>query len=440
MHHDGVWSIVLVCSFLLVACGTPTAPTVGQGVPTSVRPAPADPTTTTSEPQGVRATATLPAGMAATYTAQVAQESTEEARLLATPTPEPVLTPVAQGVLLREVWQQQGLTATDTPTLLYALAPLHYGEHTFWRVSLDTLTQPEQLTAEPQPGRHLSSSVSSDGRWIAYTLGPVQNIRFHVMRTDGSDLRLLDEWWRSVDDKYAWSPVGNRLLFSSYENNATGDVEGLYLYDADLGMEPQRIGERPWTYIVGWLDAQHVLLYSYSKEFPLRFETLNVDTQVIQPIATTPEHLKENPIWSLSPDRQRVLLGGNNTWAVFDLVTATFRDLATSPQSLVWAPDSQHVLSMPSTGDGTATLMPVLTDTPPITLSLMPSYKPSSRFMNLRLAPDGSALVVNEYSAAEERPYVRTLVYDVWNDRWATLASRPQWGTFLGWIAPEGQQ
>jgi hypothetical protein len=84
--------------------------------------------------------------------------------------------------------------------------------------------------------------------------------------------------------------------------------------------------------------------------------------------------------------------------------------------------------------------MPVLTDTTPITLSLMPNYRPSSRFTNPRLAPDGSALVVNEYSAAEERPYVRTLVYDVWNDRWVTLASRPQWGTFLGWIAPEGQQ
>jgi hypothetical protein len=183
-----------------------------------------------------------------------------------------------------------------------------------------------------------------------------------------------------------------------------------------------------------------VLLYSYSTEFPLRFETLNVDTGVIQPIATTPEHLKGNSRWSLSPDRQRVLLGGNNTWAVFDLATATFHDLATSPQSLVWAPDSQHVLYVPSTGDGTAALMPVLTDTTPITLSLMPNYRPSSRFTNPRLAPDGSALVVNEYSAAEERPYVRTLVYDVWNDRWVTLASRPQWGTFLGWIAPEGQQ
>jgi hypothetical protein len=214
----------------------------------------------------------------------------------------------------------------------------------------------------------------------------------------------------------------------------------LYLYDADLGMEPQRIGERPWTYIIGWVDAQHVLLYSYSTEFPLRFETLNVDTGIIQPIATTPEHLKENSRWSLSPDRQRVLLRGNNTWAVFDLTTATFRDLAVSPKSLVWAPDSQHVLYMPSTGDGTAALMPVLTDTTPITLSLMPNYRPSSRFTNPRLAPDGSALVVNEYSAAEERPYVRTLVYDVWNDRWVTLASRPQWGTFLGWIAPEGQQ
>jgi hypothetical protein len=455
-----LWSILLAVVWVLGACTVETTPTTEQVVPTdapSNSPYPAaksehalpaypaasgDAQSFPAYPISVGNAPTTTPQVRPEWTAQAIREATAEAelRFTDTPVPDPVLTPVSQGVLLREVWQQQGRAAAAPPTLLYALARIGYQEHTFWRVGLDTLTQPEQLTAEPQPGRHLSSSVSSDGHWLAYTLGPVQNIRFHVMRTDGSERRLLDEWWRSVDDKYAWSPVGNRLLFSSYEDNATGDVEGLYLYDADLGMEPQRIGERPWTYIIGWLDAQHVLLYSYSTEFPLRFETLNVDTGVIQPIATTPEHLKENSRWSLSPDRQRVLLRGNNTWAVFDLATATFRDLAVSPKSLVWAPDSQHVLYMPSTGDGTAALMPVLTDTTPITLSLMPNYRPSSRFTNPRLAPDGSALVVNEYSAAEERPYVRTLVYDVWNDRWVTLASRPQWGTFLGWIAPEGQQ
>jgi hypothetical protein len=183
-----------------------------------------------------------------------------------------------------------------------------------------------------------------------------------------------------------------------------------------------------------------VLLYSYSREFSSRFETLNVDTGGIQPIATTPEHLKGTIRWSLSPDRQRVLVvDRNHRWAVFDLATTTFRDLAVSPKSLVWAPDSQHVLYMPSTGDGTAALMPVLADTTPITLSLMPNYRPSSRFSDLHLAPDGSALMINEYSPLEETLYVRTLVYDVWDDRWVTLPTRPQWANFLGWVALEEQ-
>jgi len=429
-----VWLVGIV--LLLAACASPAPQPTPVAVPSAYPIA-----VPSAYPANTGYTPPPSPDVGAQWTAQAIQNATAEAELRATdtPVPDPVLTPVSQGVLLREVWQQQGRAAAAPPTLLYALARIGYREHTFWRVGLDTLNQPEQLTPDLQPGQYLNSSVSSDGRWVAYTIESLQRIHFSVMRTDGSELRLLAAGWNSFDDRFAWSPVGNRLLFSGYEYNDTDEysVEPLYLYDADLGMEPQRITERFRTRIVGWVDAQHVLLYSYSREFSSRFETLNVDTGGIQPIATTPEHLKGTIRWSLSPDRQRVLLRGNNTWAVFDLATATFRDLAVSPKSLVWAPDSQHVLYMPSTGDGTAALMPVLTDTTPITLSLMPNYRPSSRFSDLHLAPDGSALMINEYSPLEETLYVRTLVYDVWDDRWATLPTRPQWANFLGWIAAE---
>jgi hypothetical protein len=435
MHHDSVWRIVLVCSFVLVGCGTPAAPTVGQGAPTSVRPAPADPTTATVEPQGARATATLPASIAATYTAQVAQESTAEARLLATPTPEPVLTPVSQGVLLRDVWISSHTATEEKPVLLYSSRNSVTGQHAFWQVSMDDIRQHVRIFDIPEshPAAELYGRMSPDGQWIAYLIGSDNHHTLYVVQSDGTSVRKVAEGLGGGNGRgiyrFLWSPDSTKLVFQRAESAEQGFVQHLYVYYPDRGQAPTLVTEVLGAELTGWRSDTILVAVIFTGE-QIQLEAISIidgERQVLAPFPSD-DHVVFRII---SPDYQKVLLEWNqSTTSVLDLRTLQMTPVDLSANQVLWNPDSQTLLEIPLRGNRSASIVHIHQPEQAIPIALMPTHTPSSRFRAKSASPDGNYIAIDHM---QHDTFTETRIYDVTNDQWISWHTEPTSIQVLGW-------
>ena len=168
----------------------------------------------------------------------VAVKSKSQSRLWSFPTHEEHLTDLQSGKPLTA----GGFTDThpswsaDGKTLLFSSN--RRGNSDLWKLAPDTAS-PIALTRSPGNKEH--ACLSSDGRWIAFTLVDELGEYLHVIRADGTASHLLDP---RLPELYAatyqadWSPDGARLaaVFESKKRN--GNI-GIARMDAETGTARQ---------------------------------------------------------------------------------------------------------------------------------------------------------------------------------------------------------
>lgn len=110
-------------------------------------------------------------------------------------------------------------------------------------------------------GANANPAWSSDGRWIAFDsdTGPEQRRAIHVMRADGTDLRVLPGSRR--DQAPRWSPDGTEIAFETFRD---GNAE-VYLMRAD-GSESRRLTANPHYDGLGDWSAAGLIWFAGRRE------------------------------------------------------------------------------------------------------------------------------------------------------------------------------
>jgi hypothetical protein len=305
-QRTGFGAILLVVAWLLVSCAdqqaAPTAPLhATEGSSAQAYPAaPIDAQPSLAYPDASGAAPSLPAypvrvGTAPTaspdvgpqWTAQAIQEATAEAELQATATPEPVLTPVKQGMLLREVWPMPAAELTPTYALIYS--EVISSKNVFWKANLPAMTQRTQLLSFPRSivdsGYPCFGLVSPNGEWIAYLRQESDMNSLYVVQTNGHHDQRVAEGLGIGGEirgfyRLAWSPDSQRLVFRKHRIVNDQEKHDVYIYDLQAGSVPERVTTILRAYPIGWLDTKHILLttiHTIDQQSP-QFEAIHIET------------------------------------------------------------------------------------------------------------------------------------------------------------------
>lgn len=358
-------------------------------------------------------------------------------RPTAAPTAVTDLTPTVAGPLLRDFWPQAPATLPATTYLLYnevisstdAASPRRTA---FWQVDLRDMRK-RQLLPEVADRFPVLGTISPNQRWLAYRLDRTgEPIALHIVQLDGSDDRRVMEGLGSPSAdlyEFAWSPDGTQLAFNKYEKTAQGVQNAFYLYDVRADTAPKRLVHMDRAQLIGWTDDRHLLGLIFADS--VRLESITVDSGDSMALADVPIR---KFVWStiLAPDRQKVFLSLDTGAYVFDLTahTLTALSLSVAAKWPVWSIDSTALLGFPNQDPGEIQFA-WLQAAAPTSLILISGATPTTNFNFLSAAPDGRYLVVCESRSSAAS---RTLLYDVPNDRWQTLAEGPDCVSVLGWL------
>ena len=161
------------------------------------------------------------------------------------------------------------------------------------RGSLDIWTKPSPSGALTRltdaPGAEQRPRPSPDGQWIAFDVIDSSGEYVHVMRRDGSGIRILDEAWRkhfSMTCCATWSPDGTRLAM-----HVNGAASAIVRFDAATGAAVEtRVLDLP-----GGADEYHRwspdgrrLSYEALSDYSWDLWTVNVDGSDAQRLTTLP--------------------------------------------------------------------------------------------------------------------------------------------------------
>ena len=161
------------------------------------------------------------------------------------------------------------------------------------RGSLDIWSKPSPSGALTRltdaPGAEQRPRPSPDGQWIAFDVIDSSGEYVHVMRRDGSGIRILDEAWRkqfSMTCCAAWSPDGTRLAM-----HVNGAASAIVRFDAATGAAVEtRVLDLP-----GGADEYHRwspdgrrLSYEALSDYSWDLWTVNVDGSDAQRLTTLP--------------------------------------------------------------------------------------------------------------------------------------------------------
>ncbi|GAB4214872.1 MAG: hypothetical protein OHK0022_54090 [Roseiflexaceae bacterium] len=454
-------AMLLALALLLGNCGR-AEQTVEHSTPVQMSPESATPTSTTLLPAGpdeAMAVQPMPGetlldpSMMPAYplTSAIidpdASNTTNTAEAQLALTPEPTIVPAANGPRLRDVWPVMAQQSAPPTRLYLRRYDINFDTpDTFWEVSLPD-GQLRHLPAVEQNSIDQSAQVSPDGRLLAYVTGVEMERTLRVLDlTQGTDRGLaltVADGAPRCHSAFAWSPDSRFLAVVTAVKNGSDLVAQLQIYKIGTSLTPQILQELPYFLdMVGWVDADHLLLWHWQPSVRPA-QLLSVDRQGKTRVITElrPERLYCS---GLSPDRQYLFYTPSKYVKRLHLDTGEQETIPLTPKE-VWLSKPLYLPVSPREmfwiGDGRAVLisrqntqrrvwlrsLDQIQDQPGIFLS--PPYQESYSFGVIGISPDGHTLVACEQPPSNNprvRVYeTRTWLYNIPDDRWTLLSTKP---------------
>ncbi|GAB4207943.1 MAG: hypothetical protein OHK0022_36820 [Roseiflexaceae bacterium] len=362
-------------------------------------------------------------------------------------TPEPTILPPADGTRLRDLWPASQQQASP-PTKLYLRSPGYgnWNPDTFWEVRLPDL-QFRRLPAVEMASVDKAAEVSPDGRFLAYVTGEPQRILRVLDLANDTDVGIEVSVINSRERcrrQIAWSPDGHTLAALTILPQGTEWRDYLVLYDPRTSPAPQPIIHLPGSLVlIGWLDAERMLMHHWNLKVAERSRLLVVDRQGnLAPVRDMEPGVPSCA--RLSPDGRDLIYRHNERTYRLQLATGQVEQSSLWPEQLFWAGDSRTLLVSPFDQNRIVSLSPLDQPEQQRNLFLSPPYQSAYRFGIIGVSPDGSLLVACEQPPSDNARFnqstARTWLYNIPQDRWTLIRDNPYdwcdrvagWGTLGG--------
>ncbi|MEA1927955.1 MAG: Tol-Pal system beta propeller repeat protein TolB [Candidatus Auribacterota bacterium] len=195
-----------------------------------------------------------------------------------------------KGLALYPDWAPDGMS----------LAYTSYSYGLPW-IFLDNLITGKRKVISRQPGLNAYPAISSDGRWVAFSLSKDGNVEIYKMRIDGTDLTRLTRTHTRVNDcSPTWSPDGRRIAFTS---DRRGSPQ-IYVMNADGGSLRRVTVEGGYNTSPDWSPRGDLIAYAARIKGNFEICTINIRTGEVTRL-TKSWNNDEDPSWA--PDGRHLV-------------------------------------------------------------------------------------------------------------------------------------